>query len=66
MRRARGKVSRASSPLSAETLKYLLQVVFSSSIAYVPQSAWIMNASLRENIVFGRQEDEAKFVFVAT
>ncbi|KAH8103355.1 multidrug resistance-associated ABC transporter [Cristinia sonorae] len=37
------------------------KVVFSSSVAYVPQSAWIMNASLRENITFGRGDDEERF-----
>ncbi|TCD67438.1 hypothetical protein EIP91_012410 [Steccherinum ochraceum] len=36
-------------------------VVFSSSISYVPQSAWIMNATLRENIIFGRHDDETRF-----
>ncbi|KAH8103346.1 multidrug resistance-associated ABC transporter [Cristinia sonorae] len=36
-------------------------VVFSSSIAYVPQSAWIMNATLRDNILFGREENNARF-----
>ena len=25
------------------------------SVAYVPQTAWIMNATLLENIVFGRE-----------
>ncbi|KAI0717423.1 multidrug resistance-associated ABC transporter [Cerioporus squamosus] len=35
--------------------------VFSSIAAYVPQSAWIMNATLRQNIIFGEREDEAKF-----
>ena len=25
------------------------------SIAYVPQTAWIMNATLKENITFGRE-----------
>ena len=34
--------------------------VFSSSAAYVPQSAWIMNATLRDNIIFGSEEDETK------
>ncbi|KAI0087237.1 multidrug resistance-associated ABC transporter [Irpex rosettiformis] len=34
--------------------------VFSSSAAYVPQSAWIMNATLRDNIIFGSEEDEDK------
>lgn len=35
--------------------------VFSSSVAYVPQSAWIMNATLRENITFGQPDNEKKF-----
>ncbi|KAI9034263.1 P-loop containing nucleoside triphosphate hydrolase protein [Hyaloraphidium curvatum] len=30
-------------------------------IAYVPQLAWIQNATVKENIVFGKQLDEAKF-----
>ncbi|KAJ3537700.1 hypothetical protein NM688_g6639 [Phlebia brevispora] len=34
--------------------------VFSSSVAYVPQTPWIMNATLRENITFGRAEDDQK------
>jgi ABC-type Mn2+/Zn2+ transport system ATPase subunit len=28
------------------------------SIAYVPQTAWIMNATLRDNILFGRRYEE--------
>lgn len=35
--------------------------VFSAPLAYVPQSAWIMNATLRENVIFGQPEDELKF-----
>ncbi|TFY55007.1 hypothetical protein EVJ58_g8525 [Rhodofomes roseus] len=35
--------------------------VLSSSVAYVPQNAWIMNATLRENIVFGREDKEERF-----
>ena len=34
--------------------------MFSSSAAYVPQSAWIMNATLRDNIIFGSEDDEDK------
>eukprot|EP00698_Gefionella_okellyi_P006037 TRINITY_DN1547_c0_g1_i4.p1 TRINITY_DN1547_c0_g1~~TRINITY_DN1547_c0_g1_i4.p1 ORF type:complete len:1227 (+),score=297.00 TRINITY_DN1547_c0_g1_i4:50-3682(+) len=30
-------------------------------VGYVPQQAWIMNASLRENILFGLPYDEAKY-----
>ncbi|KAF8500114.1 multidrug resistance-associated ABC transporter [Gautieria morchelliformis] len=37
------------------------EVVFGGDVAYVPQTAWIMNATLRENILFGREEDEARF-----
>ncbi|GJE92383.1 multidrug resistance-associated ABC transporter [Phanerochaete sordida] len=33
------------------------ECVFSSSVAYVPQTAWIMNATLKENILFGQPED---------
>lgn len=36
--------------------------VFSAPLAYVPQSAWIMNATLRENVIFGQPEDELKYV----
>ncbi|KAJ7123626.1 multidrug resistance-associated ABC transporter [Mycena epipterygia] len=36
-------------------------VEFGGSIAYVPQSAWIRNATLRQNITFGQEEDEDKF-----
>ncbi|KAH8110166.1 multidrug resistance-associated ABC transporter [Phellopilus nigrolimitatus] len=37
------------------------EVVFGGSVAYVPQQAWIMNATLRENILFGQEDDEEKF-----
>ncbi|KAK7462637.1 hypothetical protein BaRGS_00038317, partial [Batillaria attramentaria] len=33
----------------------------SGSIAYVPQQAWIMNATARENILFGLPYDEEKY-----
>ncbi|RDX46560.1 multidrug resistance-associated ABC transporter [Lentinus brumalis] len=35
--------------------------VFSSTAAYVPQTPWIMNATLRQNIIFGQDEDEERF-----
>ncbi|KAH9919495.1 multidrug resistance-associated ABC transporter [Epithele typhae] len=35
--------------------------VFSSTAAYVPQTAWIMNATLRQNVTFGEEDDETKF-----
>lgn len=31
------------------------------SIAYVPQTAWIQNASLKDNILFGKTENEAEY-----
>ncbi|KAF8235236.1 multidrug resistance-associated ABC transporter [Tricholoma matsutake] len=37
------------------------EVVFGGSVAYVPQTAWIRNATLRENIVFGQADDEQRF-----
>ena len=30
-------------------------------VAYVPQSAFIYNATVRENILFGQPYDEAKY-----
>ncbi len=41
-------------------LTHVSQAVFSSSIAYVPQTSWIINATLRDNIIFGREVDEEK------
>ncbi|KAF5327366.1 hypothetical protein D9619_004466 [Psilocybe cf. subviscida] len=36
-------------------------VVFGGRVAYCPQTAWIQNVSLRENILFGRPFDEEKY-----
>ncbi|KIJ49226.1 hypothetical protein M422DRAFT_225864 [Sphaerobolus stellatus SS14] len=36
-------------------------VVFGGPVAYVPQTPWIMNATLRDNILFGREADEEFF-----
>ncbi|TFK49961.1 multidrug resistance-associated ABC transporter [Heliocybe sulcata] len=36
-------------------------VTFGGSVAYAPQTPWIMNASLKENVLFGQTEDEAWF-----
>ncbi|KAI8125132.1 Multidrug resistance-associated protein 1 [Lucilia cuprina] len=33
----------------------------SGSIAYVPQQAWIQNATLRENILFGKEYDRKRY-----
>lgn len=37
------------------------QVVFGGTVAYVPQSSWMRNATLRENVIFGQRDDEKKF-----
>jgi ABC-type multidrug transport system fused ATPase/permease subunit len=34
------------------------QVNVSGTIAYVPQTAWILNATLKQNILFGRDFNE--------
>lgn len=34
---------------------------FQGSVAYVPQQAWIQNATLRENILFGRTFDSKRY-----
>ncbi|KAI1798261.1 multidrug resistance-associated ABC transporter [Ganoderma leucocontextum] len=47
--------------LIGEMRKTRGQCTFSSPVAYVPQTAWIMNATLQQNIVFGQPEDEARF-----
>lgn len=59
MRRVSGNVSNS---LIASSLIFpeLFQVVFGGSIAYVPQTAWIRNATLRENVLFGAEDDEAR------
>lgn len=36
------------------------QLAVSGSIAYVPQEAWIFNATVRENILFGEVYDEER------
>ncbi|KAI1798260.1 multidrug resistance-associated ABC transporter [Ganoderma leucocontextum] len=47
--------------LIGEMRKTRGECTFSSTAAYVPQTAWIMNATLRQNIIFGQPEDDARF-----
>ncbi|KAI8970550.1 multidrug resistance-associated ABC transporter [Trametes punicea] len=47
--------------LIGEMRKTRGECVFSSNAAYVPQTAWIMNATLRQNVIFGQPEDESRF-----
>lgn len=52
-----GKTSVLSA-LLGEMNKTQGHVLVSGDIAYVPQTAWIMNATLKENILFGRDLDQ--------
>ncbi|XP_055866421.1 multidrug resistance-associated protein 1-like isoform X2 [Biomphalaria glabrata] len=51
-----GKSSLISAILG-EMQKLQGEVTIKSSIAYVPQQAWIQNATLKDNILFGKEED---------
>lgn len=44
--------------LLGEMIKVNGRVSVTGKIAYVPQTAWIMNATLKENILFGRDFDQ--------
>uniref|UniRef100_A0A9J8CDF7 ABC-type glutathione-S-conjugate transporter n=1 Tax=Cyprinus carpio carpio TaxID=630221 RepID=A0A9J8CDF7_CYPCA len=53
-----GKSSLLSAMLG-ETEKRSGAVSVKGSVAYVPQQAWIQNASLQDNILFGREKKES-------
>uniref|UniRef100_A0A8C4VBH8 Multidrug resistance-associated protein 1 n=1 Tax=Falco tinnunculus TaxID=100819 RepID=A0A8C4VBH8_FALTI len=36
-------------------------VVVKGSVAYVPQQAWVQNATLEDNILFGREKNESRY-----
>lgn len=44
-----------------ETIKFNGQVNTVGNIGYVPQQAWIQNATLRNNILFGKPFDRLKY-----
>ncbi|KAF9128235.1 hypothetical protein BGW39_005245, partial [Mortierella sp. 14UC] len=48
--------------LLGEMYKYSGQVRSFGSLAYVSQTAWILNASVRENILFGRPYDKERYL----
>jgi ABC-type multidrug transport system fused ATPase/permease subunit len=52
-----GKTSILSA-LLGEMNKVEGRVCISGKIAYVPQTAWIMNTTLKENILFGQDFDK--------
>ncbi|KAG6856152.1 hypothetical protein H0H87_007058 [Tephrocybe sp. NHM501043] len=47
--------------LIGEMRKTRGEIVFGGTAAYVPQTAWIRNATLRENVLFGQEDDEQRF-----
>ncbi|XP_031432945.1 multidrug resistance-associated protein 1-like [Clupea harengus] len=52
-----GKSSLLSAMLG-ETERRSGQVTVKGSVAYVPQQAWIQNATLRDNIIFGQEKKD--------
>ncbi|KAF8935585.1 hypothetical protein BGZ47_009878 [Haplosporangium gracile] len=48
--------------LLGEMYKYSGQVRSFGSLAYVSQTAWILNATARENILFGRPYDKERYL----
>lgn len=49
------------SALLGEMPKMAGRVRVEGRVAYVPQQAWIANATVKENIVFGRPHDETAY-----
>ena len=47
------------SAILGEIYKVSGSVTVRGTIAYVPQTAWIMNATVRDNILFGNKYDES-------
>jgi len=39
-----------------------LQITFGGSVAYAPQTPWIRNSTLRENVLFGQEHDAERLV----
>uniref|UniRef100_A0A672I1S6 ATP-binding cassette, sub-family C (CFTR/MRP), member 3 n=1 Tax=Salarias fasciatus TaxID=181472 RepID=A0A672I1S6_SALFA len=52
------------SALLGEMEKLEGEISIQGSVAYVPQQAWIQNATLRDNILFGKPYDEQKYCCV--
>lgn len=49
------------SALLGEMDKNSGRVISRGTVAYVSQQAWIQNATVRENIIFGKQYDKNKY-----
>ncbi|KAJ3095768.1 hypothetical protein HDU97_006554 [Phlyctochytrium planicorne] len=56
-----GKTSFISALIGALKAHGDARVVFNGSVGYVPQQAWIMNATLRDNILFGLPFDQERY-----
>jgi ABC-type bacteriocin/lantibiotic exporter with double-glycine peptidase domain len=60
-----GDVGSGKSSLLAALLGQMIHVEGESkvfgSIGYVPQEAWLLNMTLRDNIIFGSEYDEKKY-----
>ena len=41
--------------------KFKGEINVNGSLAYVPQQAWIQNATVKNNILFGKQLDESYY-----
>ena len=39
----------------------VIRRLIQGSVAYVPQQAWIQNATLKDNILFGKAMDNMKY-----
>ncbi|RIB07051.1 ABC transporter [Gigaspora rosea] len=58
-----GKSSLLSS-LVGEMKRIKGEILFGGNVAYCPQTAWIQNATLKDNITFGLPFDEGKYLQV--
>ena len=56
-----GKSSMLSALLGNMVRKQGPEAKISGSIAYVPQQPWVMNRTLRDNVVFGREFDQKRY-----
>ncbi|KAI8853708.1 P-loop containing nucleoside triphosphate hydrolase protein [Chytridium lagenaria] len=56
-----GKTSLLSALVGALKAEDDAKVVFSGSVGYVPQQAWIMNSTLKDNILFGLPFDRKRY-----
>lgn len=52
------------SAIIGDMYKYQGQVQISGKIAYVPQQAWIINATLKNNVLFGNGYDEDRYKLI--